>query len=1007
MKNLHIIETDPEKYLLKDYSDSSLNGRRSVYVFPDTIAIAEARNVLLKDHEAIDASAFMTLEGFASYIVRELTGEQPILLSDDLKGLLSRHVFREMKGAARNLSEEYSDILMTDYEMLSPLRLRTERKEWIRMLLQRTGAGLNKGRSDFRISVLDEFAALLEERLEMLAEHGIFDRSGLIRKAAELIESGGFSRIDTANFFFLHFADPAVLSFIHSLSGVAEVRFISGSDLAESSSPALSRFSSMDGTVLRKVDDVKNIGASRRSTQIEFFGAPDRRREVIQIARTIRKRISEEGCRESEFKILARNIEDYDTLVKEILEEYGLAAERGKRRVLRDEPAYAKVENFFRCMEEDATKEDFLHIITDADYRRLLSDSRLAKSLERIPSMIGSWRSETFKRNEDDPDGCWSRISELATKLMDRRLKSGVQHSIDEWVGMVREITDRIAMHDPIDTSRLISHLLSAAVSWSSVCDLLGLKKLAFGDFLILFSRLGQTDTGESYSERSGILLTDVGITYFRRAAETFIVGANFEIFPRSAEQNSFLPVNMLDELERCGIEIRRCTKVFDSAERWYYLKARILTDKLTISFIYSPEAAGYGIPSPFLIEEIKRRGIEGDPISIAYGSNLPAGKYLQDTDEELLTYEEISRMLAYRLGRDRQYAETEFFTEMWKKSGRIPFDEFKRRLNRFDSKYLGWNFSSEHISAITSGRALSPTDLNEYTKCPFRFVLTRLMKVSTPHGDFEQIGIGRDIHAILRTFFTTHAVEKFRSMDSVRLKEMIEETVNAYYSAQYREDYLREPVAIIGIDRVKSALFIFLTREMELLRQTGNSIKLMEHSFGSPGKEFRIGGFKFRGIIDRVDLLPQGNEGAILLDYKFTPPGNLKDYFRTDADRPLDFEIPVYSIYLRDELGYRLCAALYYSILKSTRMPDRAGIIVQETAGKLLPDRPQRRNSQLSIITEREFDERMEGFRRSIVALASEIRSNRFPVEPAEKECGKCYFMSICRNWRGLTSDE
>ena len=1006
MKSIHILETDPEKYLLADYSDRGLQTGRSVYVFPDTIAISEARDLLLRHHDAIDSSLFMTLEGLASQVVREVTGEQPLLLTDDLKALLARYVFRGMKTAGTRLPEEYSDILVRDYETLRPLQ--TDRKEWIRTLLEGSEAEFDKGKFDFRISVLDEFSALIEERLKVLAENGIYDRTGLIRKATELLKSADSCRIGKVNFFFLHFADPAVLSFILGFAVTAEVRLVAGMDQAESSSPALSRFRSIEGVVVRKDEDGENIKGCRQPPEIEFFGAPDRRREIIQIARTIRRRISEGGCRESDFKILARNIDDYDSAARDILNEYGLAVERGRRRLLEDDPVFAGVENFFRCLEEDATKEDFLRIIPDADYRILLSDSRLSKSLERLPSMLRSWRRETFRRNGYDIDGCWSRTSELATVLSDLKLKSSTPHSVGEWVEIVEETADRITTaNGSAESSRFIPELMSAAVSWSAVCNLTGLEKLTLGDFLTLFRSLGKSDTGEGRSERSGILLTDVGITYFRRAAGTFIVGANFEIFPRGAEQNSFLPVKILDCLERSGIETRRCTRVVDSAERWYYLKARGLTDRLTVSFISNPEVAGYGIPSPFIIEEIKKRWNDGDPISIAYDSNLPAGKYIQDPGEEILAPAEIGQMLAYRFGCSRQYAEEDFFAEMWKRACKVPFSEFSRRLSRFDSKYLEWNFSAASIAPLTSDRILSPTDLNHYAKCPFRFVLTRLMKLSAAYGDFEQIGIGRDVHAILKTFLNSPDRESIGDMDARMLKRAIEAAVDAYYSRQYTDDYLSEPVAITGTDRVKSALFLFLSRERELQKLTCSTIELTEHSFGTPDGLFRIGEFEFRGIIDRVDTVPLEDHGAILLDYKFTTPARLKSYFRTDADLPLDFEIPVYSIYLRDELGYKIRAALYYSILKSTGLPDRAGIVVQESAGKVFPDLPRRKTVQLRVMPERELDAEIEKFRRNIISLASEIRSNRFPVRPAKGECGNCSFMTICRNWRGLTSDE
>ncbi|MCL5437409.1 MAG: hypothetical protein M1417_01770, partial [Candidatus Thermoplasmatota archaeon] len=79
MPGVRFLDANPEAYL-KECWGMERQGAGKVYcVFPDVVAVSEARDILLESFDAVDMSFMLTIEDLASLLIRRKCGEVPVL----------------------------------------------------------------------------------------------------------------------------------------------------------------------------------------------------------------------------------------------------------------------------------------------------------------------------------------------------------------------------------------------------------------------------------------------------------------------------------------------------------------------------------------------------------------------------------------------------------------------------------------------------------------------------------------------------------------------------------------------------------------------------------------------------------------------------------------------------------------------------------------------------------------------------------------------------------------
>jgi ATP-dependent helicase/nuclease subunit B len=309
--------------------------------------------------------------------------------------------------------------------------------------------------------------------------------------------------------------------------------------------------------------------------------------------------------------------------------------------------------------------------------------------------------------------------------------------------------------------------------------------------------------------------------------------------------------------------------------------------------------------------------------------------------------------------------------------------------INGVYSEFEGKIENSELLPELNE---FSPTKLEAYGQCPFRFFaghILNLTKTDEIEDDVSALDLGRLYHRILREFFVVLGEENEGKVDlrkksyediSELLKELLKET-----DFDQEFSWLSEGKRTLTIKRMtEQVLPQFIQFELIRVREW-NELGFFPAGFEG-GIDFKIDDIKLSGIVDRIDV---GDRGLLIIDYKLRPSSTRKF---------LDFrnlQLPLY-MYAFSKVGEKPVAGFF----RFLERPDRE-IGFQENDKKSVEDQISSAEKQVrnyvSLIRKGFFppviDEKGLGFEEVEVELRKDDRG----------PCGWCEYSDLCRAQGGV----
>ncbi len=999
MGSVNFVSSDTGAFLRRDYGGTCTLDFSTIYVFPDVVAVTEARMLLLNDSGVVNGMQFKTLESLASMMVQGMQAERKVLLHSTIAVALAKDVLKSRgTRGAESSGPSLAGAMLSDYAAVRPFFVRD--RDWLSEIISGSGVDLPEGVTDRRIRPLEQFSFLFERSMDVMERNGFVDRPRLIEAAAS---STGFlskSGINRVVFLFLTYADGGVISFIEALAADTEVVIVVDREMEE-----LESVRTLRSAFNRKGEAVqgKEPGSDYR---LDFFGAPDRRRELTEVARRIKSEIAAGKLKESDFGVLARNIADYDDIARDVFGHYGLRVEGGRKRTLAMTPVCEFTFRFMECLRPESDRKDLQRLMThelspvSPDNSRSISDM-----MELMPEYLDSWRGSFAALMETERRG----IRELDVSFIESVL--GMRHvaaGSDTLAGWLKTMTGIMSLAKPgaLSSTEAVEFALvlnELAAHSAPLWEATGHRDLKLSEFTEIIERFCAAETVPSPAPGGGIRLTDAGIVYLRTFKHCFILGVNDGVFPAEAAEGAFLTHDIIDALASSGFFTRRSTRSHASTEAYYYRRAKSLAASITLSYLTIDAEGRKVLPSRFIIEDCAGDVPSGERLEALDRMSIPVSHFFPGEDENVLSASELRLALSDGLRGEAGFLDEEENSELWKICHGPEKNTFLESVRRMSGAPLPWSLNVERASVAGRKKRLSPSDLNEYAACPFRFFLTRVLRLHPPEGIFGPKSRGTDAHEILKSYFTAMKLDEFRKTGDESISSTVDRLVAERYRKAYGEQCMTELGTVVDMDRLSYTLKRFLKREKTIQSPLSTDIIMIERTFGMNDAPLKIGEYEFRGKIDRVDALHSGSNDLVLFDYKFTSPDMLRSrHFNSKMERIRNFELPVYSLYLRDVLGHRVAGALYYALPKSVGKFDRAGLVDGSKAVYFIPDLPRRANTQISVLSESEMEKTFEHYRKVIMDTASNISEGKFPVAPEKDECNYCSHMSFCRNWGG-----
>ena len=698
--------------------------------------------------------------------------------------------------------------------------------------------------------------------------------------------------------------------------------------------------------------------------QVQLLSAPDAPREVREAARTCLK-WAEEGIPFHRMAVVYRHNEPYRTLIDQTFQRAGIVTYLHSGRPLISEPAGQRLAALLSLIDADLPRASVMEFITET----VLPEATASQhGHDDNPIHPAIWDSITREAGIVQGRDQWLHRLDLLIKSKqefvdpdaevddDDPLKAEIAE-IERLRDFVVEFADRMeSVPDDATWSEHLTHLQQLARTYIDGLDdvleqMNSLAQLEQITPTISFERFRETvrhwlqrqnsaliasssDNGTAAGRqfgRHGVNVFDIGSLRHVRADAVIILGAAERQFPPPPRQDPLLLDRERGRLNTIGnwhLPIRLLRS--DEEMLTFAMAVQAARQRLQISFPRSEAGSTRSyLPSHFFraaASALAGKNIEAgevDTLDPALFTRVPAGSFLPPEDTIALDDHEYDRILLeqdpqlglavvsdYRPGIKRGRE-----ADRARRASR-DFTEFDGSIDR--------NLARHITGAAGRGdRAISPSRLETFATCPFRFFLKyvlRLEKVEEPEAleRIDPLNRGSLIHEILETFLQELSSRgerpdlAYRDQHLRRLYEIasdacgrLEETGLVGYPVMWEfdqiaifedlEEWYRREAMDLEDTRLQPASF-------EL--RFGWARRPDEGGKGSRDEPYKLrfsgGELSFQGRVDRVDIMPDRSSFRVI-DYK---TGKSSYYRPNTFEGGRSLQLPIYLLATSDLLN-------------------------------------------------------------------------------------------------------
>ena len=878
---------------------------------------------------------------------------------------------------------------------------------------------------------------------------GWYDAEDLVEAAARAVRGGdapALIDLGMVLFYLPRNVSPAGLSLVEALAGRQLCRVVLGTTSDGSADAPVEALADSLGATMgpRVTVEAGRTDAGQRPGKIRLHVAPTAHEEVRWAIRRMAQEAREEGTRFHRMAILYRMDNPYASLVRDELRMAGIPVAGPDRQTLADSAAGRTLTGLLDMPDGEFRRADVMEWLTSCPVRptgaagggfspsrwdSLTRDAGVVRGLEQ-------WRERLrhhAARLEEEASGrlAAAEISEARVRRMKEEAEAarGVLAFIERLAGDVvppengsrwekfcewaerlldRYLDDRnLPEAEGVGLERVTRTLseLSAADSVGRGCTLAEFRQSVADSLRGTVGHLGVTG--------QGVFVSSIAAASGMSFDAVWVLGMVEGGMPPATRPDPLLPEA---DWQAAGGESRVARRI--ASERYDYLSALATATRRELSYpVANAASQRQAYPSRWLLEQATT--LEGEAVHASGLGRLGEREWLSidRSPEEALTRTPegaLSDALDYSLSR----------LLAWRRAG-LRLDEhpfarggaLARALELGRSRYAPGltEFDGNLSSATGSGRlvrnlvrsAVSPTSLESWATCPFRYFLGYVLRLSAlepaEEGEFiSPLERGTLIHEILERFIKEVAEEgtlpaSGEGWSPVHRRRLMEIAEEEFGGAESR-GVTGRPL-LWGLEKrdILADLETFLEEDEKLRSGVGTGEIVVEAGFGfgggSPEVEDAETGLRFRGRIDRIDVSDDG-KSALVIDYK---TGSARPYRALDKD-PIDagkrLQLGVYSLAARalyPDADVR--AAYWFSTNRGEfrRAPSPAFDLGVEEVGKR--------------------------FRKGLTTIVSGIGEGMFPANPGgpgwggPENCAYCDFDSLCTTrrvelWERKSSD-
>ena len=770
-------------------------------------------------------------------------------------------------------------------------------------------------------------------------------------------------------------------------------------------------------------------------TILNTFGIHD---EISAVAKEI-LRIVDAGIDRSEIGVVARTLEDYGSLIKEIFAANQIPVSGEFEEPLVQFPMAKAVSRILNLPAEEYMRSQVIDLLSSGYFR---FDTLGLDADDVRPDL---WDAATRELAICSGAAEWERLERytahglaLSQRVLDEEASPPVipASQIRALIAIIRNLRhDLNALPGRSSWTEYAEHWRKLLTKYLAVPGataraegeaesavqeriLLLLEEVSALDLVLPEVSLAEfTETFQRWLEQSSVTLWDKNYSGVTVANATtarglkfrvlFIVGMNEGVFPRVIREDAFLRDRDREIIERdLGYKLSQKLAAFDEEKLIFTLLVNSATERLYCSFQRSDENGRMLAPSWYLaeltracgkdrlIERVIPRGIvekaEAEPF---------------DQDSLLLPDELAVRLILSGGAADTLISDAKLSPVLYFHGVRAMkrLDRSTDRLGAFD----GIIEPPVQFWAQFLNRGVSPTALELYATCPYQFFARQVLSLERLEWPEEDAGpsfaqTGELGHAILRLTYEKLIERRYFEPDARRddFDSILREAANIAFSEYAAMNPTGYPLVWETLcETVTDLVRTILVKDLAELALSGYIPLAVELDAAMPlpdDWQESLAHLPIRGRMDRIDFDPHRNRLRIV-DYKFKS-GSSSTSKETD----------LYRAALRAE---RLQPPLYTYLARS-RKPDVAQEQVETSFYYIAPRWSDGPLVVKSFNGAELIAERGAAIRATLAQLAEGIRSGRFFMHRGE-HCRFCEISEICRKnhppslWRAESDPE
>lgn len=779
---------------------------------------------------------------------------------------------------------------------------------------------------------------------------------------------------------------------------------------------------------------------SQGTPAIRRFDVPDAWDEIDLIAKAILQLVDEQGYAFEEIGVVARSLEGYERVIPRVFANHRIPFSSSMARPLDDYPLGQAIRLLLDVRETNFRREAVLELLGSPCIRLPGWDT------DELRAMHDYWDASTRRLGIAKGFDQWQRLARFAQR--DLQVPGRATGSEDEAVVLpvsaeilarlwhaVQDLHDHLQRFPEQASWETYVHSLMAVCErylalsdgrgleasgnyvdrdrspivetfYEGLADLIRLTPLrtaiTFADFAAGVRRvLRQLTIPVSSTTGVGVQVLDAMEARGLSFRAVYVIGVNDGRFPRVIQEDAFLRDRHRRWIELdLGYKLPEKLKAIHEEQLLWYLLVNSARELLVLSSHRVDERNRPAVPSPYLAELERCAG----PIPV---ENVP--RPLSQKATRLSLYREI-RLLPQELA------------VLWSVLQRDPHDVLDRihpnwivlvraeralREHERTSGALGvfdgcvGALETVHRRLFENG--CSPTELDEYARCPFRYFASRVLQIDAlvDPGAVEEVSPsewGTLIHEILReTYATLDARGYFMhpgtaGIDPLEVLETAARDIFARFAAGFPIGYglLWES----RCDRIVSFLKQVVEDDLTELFRSGWRPVSFEQSIRGVLTEDMGGPLTIQGRLDRIDL-HEGYKTIRVIDYKCKWSGAPDAHDRNlvlGAVRAQRFQPPLYlAAVAQSQAGVldahdgtiQRCEGVWFYYLAPRWATDESHESLRFVRVKF-PG-----HAWQSALR--------EPLRWAVAVVVDGIRSGRFFIRPGA-QCDSCVYFTMCR---------